>query len=65
MELKISPCSGEGQGECRRCADNGIWNRHWTNFLYHVEGMEGCYCSDCIAELKKEALGDEPGSEVK
>lgn len=55
MNGKISRCSGEGQGSCKRCDDNGKWNRMWTCFLYHIEGMEGCYCSDCV----KAILGDD------
>lgn len=56
---------GEGQGECRRCAENGIWNRHWMGFLYQIEGYKGSYCAACCKEIvgdnwklyKKEAVG--------
>jgi hypothetical protein len=23
-------------------------------FLYEIEGMEGCYCEDCVKEIKAE-----------
>ena len=32
--FKYSKCSGEGQGSCKRCSDNGKWNRQWMCFLY-------------------------------
>ena len=49
--LKITQCKGEGQGSCKMCTDNGIWNRQWMCFLYKIEGYEGCYCSDCTKEI--------------
>ena len=52
--MKITQCTGEGQGSCKRCYDNGKWNRKWMCFLYKIEGYEGCYCSDCVKEIKKE-----------
>lgn len=54
-KLKITQCPGEGQGSCKRCSDNGKWNRNWMCFLYKVEGREGCYCGDCIKEIQKES----------
>ncbi len=51
--LKIKQCKGEGQGSCKRCTDNGKWNINWMCFLYEVEGMEGCYCADCVREIKE------------
>ena len=51
-ELKITQCKGEGQGSCKRCTDNGKWNRNWMCFLYKIEGKEGCYCFDCVKEIK-------------
>lgn len=53
-KLKVTQCQGEGQGSCKRCNDNGKWNRAWMDFLYKVEGYEGCYCRDCVKELQKE-----------
>ena len=50
--MKITKCTGEGQGSCKRCSDNGKWNRTWMCFLYKIEGYEGCYCSDCVRELQ-------------
>lgn len=52
--MKITQCTGEGQGECKRCADKGKWNRMWMSFLYHIEGMEGCYCEKCVREIEIE-----------
>lgn len=28
---------------------------NWMCFLYKIEGYEGCYCSDCVKEIKAEA----------
>ena len=50
--MKITKCMGEGQGSCKRCSDNGKWNRTWMCFLYKIEGYEGCYCGDCVKELQ-------------
>ena len=49
--VKITRCRGEGQGSCKRCNDNGIWNRNWMCFLYRIEGREGCYCEKCVKEI--------------
>ena len=46
--MKVTQCTGEGQGSCKRCSDKGKWNRNWMCFLYKIEGYEGCYCSDCV-----------------
>lgn len=55
--LKITKCTGEGQGSCKRCSDNGMWNRNWMSFLYNIEGYEGCYCEYCVKEIQEE-VGD-------
>lgn len=52
--MKVTKCSGEGQGSCKRCSDKGKWNRVWCCFLYKIEGLEGCYCSDCVKEIISE-----------
>lgn len=49
--VKITQCQGEGQGTCKRCYDKGIWNRKWMCFLYRIEGLEGCYCRECVKEI--------------
>lgn len=49
----VTRCSGEGQGSCRRCEANGKWNRMWMPFLYHVDGMNGCYCRECVKEIER------------
>lgn len=53
---KITQCKGEGQGSCRRCDLNGKWNRTWMCFLYEIEGLEGCYCEDCVNEYVRDVL---------
>ena len=50
-DFKITKCTGEGQGSCKRCSDNGKWNRSWMCFLYKIEGYEGCYCSECVKKI--------------
>ena len=51
--MKITQCQGEGQGSCKRCDDKGKWNRVWTSMLYKIEGLDGCYCSSCVKELRE------------
>lgn len=53
-KLKVTPCTGEGQGSCKRCTDKGKWNLNWMCFLYHIEGYEGCYCRDCVEAIQEE-----------
>lgn len=49
--LKIRQCEGNGQGTCALCEKRGKWNRAWMNFLYKVDGVEGCYCYKCAKEV--------------
>lgn len=49
--LKVTKCKGEGQGSCKKCFDEGKWNRNWMCFLYHIEGYNGCYCYDCVKKI--------------
>ena len=53
-KMKITKCTGEGQGSCKRCTDNGKWNRNWMCLLYKIEGYEGCYCADGVKELQEQ-----------
>lgn len=53
--MKVTRCTGEGHGSCKRCSDKGKWNINWMCFLYEVEGYEGCYCEECVKEIKAEA----------
>lgn len=53
--MKVTQCTGEGMGSCKRCSDNGKGNMNWMCFLYKIEGYEGCYCSDCVKEIREEA----------
>lgn len=52
--MKVTKCTGEGQGSCKRCSDKGKWNRNCK-----IEGYEGCYCFDCVKEILKENTNDE------
>lgn len=52
--MNVIQCNGEGQGSCKKCNDNGIWNRNWMCCLYKIEGLEGCFCSNCVKEILKE-----------
>lgn len=63
MSLKVTKCTGEGQGSCTRCNYKGKWNRSWMCFLYKVEGFEGCYCSDCVKELQESEVANDNGQE--
>lgn len=56
--MKITPCTGEGQGWCRRCLEKGKWGANWMCFLYKIEGYDGCYCLDCVKEIRKEVKND-------
>ena len=51
---KITKCTGEGQGSCKRCTDNGKWNKTWMCFLNKIDGFDGIYCNDCTKEIVKE-----------
>ena len=50
MGIKITQCTGEGQGSCKMCSDNGKRNRTWMCFLYKIEGYDGCYCEELNSE---------------
>lgn len=52
--LKVTRCTGEGQGSCKRCTDNGKWNRTWMCFLNKIEGYDGCYCNECTKKILKD-----------
>lgn len=54
LEMKITKCTGEGQGSCKMCADNGKWNRVWMTLLFKIDGLDGCYCSECTKKILKE-----------
>ena len=47
----VKQCSGDGQGSCKRCQEKGIWNKLWMCFLYKIDGLDGCYCENCVKEL--------------
>ena len=55
--MKIQRCTGEGQGECRKCKMDGIWNRNWMTMLYEIEGMPGVYCWGCVKKIAREQEG--------
>ena len=52
--MKVTKCTGEGHGSCKRCSDNGKWNLKWMCFLYEIEGYDGCYCVDCVKAIEEE-----------
>lgn len=52
--LKVTRCSGEGQGECKRCKELKGFGLNWMSLLCKIDGYEGCYCSDCVKEILKE-----------
>ena len=52
--MKVTQCKGEGHGSCKRCTDNGKWNMMWMCFLYKIDGLDGCYCGDCVREREIE-----------
>ncbi len=52
MDFKVTRCSGEGQGSCTRCTYLGKYNRTWMCFLSNIEGLSGCYCSDCVSDIR-------------
>lgn len=52
--INVKRCHDEGQGSCKRCLDNGKWNRMWMCFLYQIEGYEGYYCRDCVKKISEE-----------
>ena len=47
-------CDGEGHGSCRRCLANMGWSIMWMCFLYHIDGIDGCYCGDCVRSIAAE-----------
>lgn len=57
--MHVIKCDGNGQGSCKRCLDQGKWNRMLMCFLYHIDGYEGCYCHDCVKEILKENMEQE------
>lgn len=59
----MEKCSGEGQGTCKRCKDNGIWNSNWMSFLYKVDGYEGIYCYECAKYLEEQKQVKKGGKE--
>lgn len=61
--MKVTKCKGEGQGSCKRCNDMGKWNITWMCFLSKIEGLPGCYCSDCVKELQKDEAIHSEGDE--
>lgn len=52
-QIKVTRCTGEGQGECKRCKQTKGLNRIWMRY-YEVEGCDGLYCYDCVKEILKD-----------
>nr|DAW20231.1 MAG TPA: hypothetical protein [Caudoviricetes sp.] len=57
--MKVTQFVGEGQASCKRCLEKGKWNKNWAVFFYKIEGYEGCYCSDCLKEIRREYANNE------
>ena len=43
-----------GQSQCRRCKELGIWHVEWTSFMYEIEGREGHYCWACAHDIENQ-----------
>ncbi len=52
--INYERCKGNGFGSCKRCLDNGKWSHLWMEFLYKIEGYDGCYCYDCLKLIIKD-----------
>lgn len=52
--MKVTKCTGNGQGYCKRCSDKGKFYRTWCCFLYDIDGYDGHYCSDCTKKILAE-----------
>jgi hypothetical protein len=52
--MKVTKCIEEGQGSCKRCLEKRQMEHKLDVLLYEIEGYDGCYCSDCVKEIRKE-----------
>ncbi len=59
--MKITQAQGNGQGQCALCKKRGKWNVQWMDFLYKVEGKDGIYCENCVAEFRIQSALQERG----
>ena len=51
-EVEVIRCVGEGQCQCDRCKERGIYNVSWTSMFYKLdEKDEHVICKDCLYEL--------------
>ena len=53
--MEVIQCQGEGAGTCRRCLNKTGWNQSWMVFLHKIKGLDGCYCSKCVKEIREMA----------
>lgn len=52
IKYDVFKCQGEGQCQCARCKDRGIYNVSWTSWFYKLnEDDKGVLCHDCIYEI--------------
>ena len=52
IEYDVLKCEGEGQWQCKRCKDRGIYNVSWTSWFYKLnKDDKGVLCSDCLREI--------------
>ena len=45
-----------GQSQCARCKELGVWHVEWTSFMYEIEGREGHYCWACAHDLEAQEM---------
>jgi hypothetical protein len=57
--LKITRCTGNGQGSCTGCEKEKGWNRVWMSMLFKIDGFDGLFCADCVRKIKDKVNSDE------
>jgi len=41
-----------GQSQCARCKELGVWYVSWSSMMYEIEGRGGHYCWACAHDLE-------------
>ena len=55
MEIVAVKRSGNGLSVCVRCKRLGDgYPVFWDSMLYNVSGLKGCFCSSCVAAMRKD-----------
>lgn len=66
IEYDVIHCLGEGQCQCKRCKDRGIYNISWTSWFYKLnENDKGVICRHCLQELLIQKRIDAATKELK